>query len=528
MIDSGATNSFINTRFLASTAIRKRLKDIPQEIQVIDGRPIASGQVTHHTGPLELEINGHYETLALDITTLGDYPVIIGLPWLARHNPLINWTQQTLVFNSGYCKRNCSKRKYRSKNNGVPTTTTTMKKTSQPIMNGNLPGTKATDTPTNQDNKRCCGNHMSRPDNRVPCKGADHGAATTTTSLDGNSQDARLTFHSIKAVEVRKTIKTTQPTTTRPVPVTPPSSPARLAMARKIALMKTKREKSKPITVALVNGKSFKFSLKDAKVYGITMFNDKGLIDPKPAQDDDGQDLAKDELRKAVPSEFHDIQNNLTTNIEIAQRNQAKYYDRATKDKPHDKDGEPKFKVGSWVFLNRRYIESKRPSKKLDQRLLGPFQIIKETKSPMAYVLDLPPSMSQLHPVFHVSLLEPMRAGHDDQHQDPPPAIEVEGEPEYAVERILDSRINPDDDGFDYLVHWKDYTNDHDSWEPWEEIHDTTAYKTFARQNKYNNQHVFPTTYHKRKQHQKQDSYQPISTTTDPDQLRRSKRIRQN
>lgn len=123
--------------------------------------------------------------------------------------------------------------------------------------------------------------------------------------------------------------------------------------------------------------------------------------------------------------------------------------------------------------------------------MLGPFKIIAETKSPLAFVLDLPPSMSLLHPVFHVSLLEPVKPGHTQQPQDPPPIIEVEGEQEYTIDRILDSRI-ADDDGYDYLVHWKDFSSEHDSWEPWENIYDTAPYRAFYRKHRKDQKHVFP------------------------------------
>lgn len=160
--------------------------------------------------------------------------------------------------------------------------------------------------------------------------------------------------------------------------------------------------------------------------------------------------------------------------------------------------------------------------------MLGPFKIIKETKSPLAYVLDLPPSMSLLHPTFHVSLLEPVKDAHDNQPQDPPPIIEVEGEQEYTIDRILNSRINPDDDGFDYLVHWKDFSSDNDSWEPWENVHDTLAFRSFERLHKNDHNHVFPSTFHKRKRNnQKQVPDSTTTITTEPNMLRRSKRHKQ-
>ena len=61
---------------------------------------------------------------------------------------------------------------------------------------------------------------------------------------------------------------------------------------------------------------------------------------------------------------------------------------------------------GSQVWLNAKNIKTKRPSKKLDHKRLGPFEIERKVSS-HAYKLKLPLSMRFLHPVFHVSLLDP-------------------------------------------------------------------------------------------------------------------------
>ena len=64
------------------------------------------------------------------------------------------------------------------------------------------------------------------------------------------------------------------------------------------------------------------------------------------------------------------------------------------------------FQVGDKVWLDARHIKIKRPSRKLDWKKLGRFTI-KRVVSKYAYELNLPASM-KIHPVFHVSLLEPV------------------------------------------------------------------------------------------------------------------------
>jgi hypothetical protein len=71
----------------------------------------------------------------------------------------------------------------------------------------------------------------------------------------------------------------------------------------------------------------------------------------------------------------------------------------------------------------------------------------------------------RVHPVFHISLLEPYRE--DGRIQPPPPSIEMEGALEYEVESIFEHRFrvikNPK---AYYKVAWKGYGIEHNSWEP--------------------------------------------------------------
>ena len=70
----------------------------------------------------------------------------------------------------------------------------------------------------------------------------------------------------------------------------------------------------------------------------------------------------------------------------------------------------PNLIPGQKVWLLRRNISTTRPSSKLDVRRLGPFNVIGQVGT-SAYRLALPPSM-HIHPVFHVSLLEPHVSEH--------------------------------------------------------------------------------------------------------------------
>ena len=124
----------------------------------------------------------------------------------------------------------------------------------------------------------------------------------------------------------------------------------------------------------------------------------------------------------------------------------------------------PDFQVGDEVWLHRRFINTTRPSNKLDHKKLGRFKIIGKIGT-HAYKLALPPSM-KVHPVFHVSLLEPVAIDPlPGQRVPTPPPVEVEGELEWEVGEILDTRRRRGKKGqVQYLIRWTGH--DHPTWEP--------------------------------------------------------------
>ena len=124
------------------------------------------------------------------------------------------------------------------------------------------------------------------------------------------------------------------------------------------------------------------------------------------------------------------------------------------------------FSVGDKVWFSRRNIKTKRPSRKLDVRRLGPFRILEAVRSGnLAFRLELPASIGRIHPVFHASLLEPYQASlWAGRMQELPPPVEVERELEYEVHEILDSKMERR--RLFYLVDWVGYGPEERTWEP--------------------------------------------------------------
>ncbi len=90
LVDSSATSSFIHQTFVAQHNIPVVKKSTHVPVEVIDGRTIAFVAITHETTPLELCIDKHTEKIVLNIISTPHHPIILGLPWLEAHNPIID------------------------------------------------------------------------------------------------------------------------------------------------------------------------------------------------------------------------------------------------------------------------------------------------------------------------------------------------------------------------------------------------------------------------------------------------------
>ncbi|RZC29489.1 Transposon Ty3-G Gag-Pol polyprotein [Glycine soja] len=85
--------------------------------------------------------------------------------------------------------------------------------------------------------------------------------------------------------------------------------------------------------------------------------------------------------------------------MRTAQSRQKSYHDKRRKDLEFEVGDHVFLRVTPWTGVGRAL-----KSRKLTPRFIGPFQILKKVR-PMAYQIALPPSLSNLHNVFHVSQL---------------------------------------------------------------------------------------------------------------------------
>ena len=103
LVGSGYTHTGINEQLVKDKRIQTKKIDFSFEVFNTDGTK--NGEVTK-VAPLEVEINGHKETLEAAVTDLGGMDMFLGHDWLVKHNPEVNWKSRTIKFTR--CPGNCT------------------------------------------------------------------------------------------------------------------------------------------------------------------------------------------------------------------------------------------------------------------------------------------------------------------------------------------------------------------------------------------------------------------------------------
>jgi len=107
LIDCGATGiAFMDQDFARHHKIPLQELKEKKQVEVIDGRPIESGDITH-IAKVGMKIQEHREQLPMFITKLGHYPIVLGIPWLRLHDVAVRFASNMVTFGSQYCITHC-------------------------------------------------------------------------------------------------------------------------------------------------------------------------------------------------------------------------------------------------------------------------------------------------------------------------------------------------------------------------------------------------------------------------------------
>jgi hypothetical protein len=150
----------------------------------------------------------------------------------------------------------------------------------------------------------------------------------------------------------------------------------------------------------------------------------------------------------------------------VAQTRQKSYADKKMRDLL--------FEIGDFVYLKVSPMRGTRRFKvkgKLAPRYVGPFKIV-DRRGEVAYQLELPPQLSDVHDVFHVSQLKKFLRVLEEQL--PMEELDLGGDLTYSERpvKILDmaERVTRNKVIKMCKVQWSHHTEDEATWEHEEEL----------------------------------------------------------
>ena len=116
LLDSGVTGLFMNMTFAREKGFKMEKLKNSLLVRNIDGTVNAGGAITHQV-ECNMFFKEHMERVRIDVCNLGKTEVILGMPWLAAHNPEIDWEKEEVEMIR--CSPICGKRKQEEKRKEV-------------------------------------------------------------------------------------------------------------------------------------------------------------------------------------------------------------------------------------------------------------------------------------------------------------------------------------------------------------------------------------------------------------------------
>lgn len=105
LLDSSASGLFIHWDFVKKHCIPTRTYSHPRTIRNVDHSLNVLGKITNFV-ETTIKIGDHKEVTRLSVTDIKEDDLIpIGLPWLQKHNPDMDWTRGHMVLNR--CPMSC-------------------------------------------------------------------------------------------------------------------------------------------------------------------------------------------------------------------------------------------------------------------------------------------------------------------------------------------------------------------------------------------------------------------------------------
>ena len=107
LLDSGATELVMSEEFVRRHKFKRTKLEKPVYVRNVDGTLNYAGPIVD-TVEVEIFFKGHKERTLIDVIGGQKWSVILGMPWLACHNPEIDWKTEEVWMTK--CPDECGKK----------------------------------------------------------------------------------------------------------------------------------------------------------------------------------------------------------------------------------------------------------------------------------------------------------------------------------------------------------------------------------------------------------------------------------
>src|SRR5215207_7177786 len=107
LLDSGSQANYISPQAIERAGLLQWKKEDPYPLHVANGEPMPNNDtIKYETRNTSLIVQEHREEIDLDVLEMATHDLILGLPWLRKHNPRIDWIAKRLSLRNCRCTRN--------------------------------------------------------------------------------------------------------------------------------------------------------------------------------------------------------------------------------------------------------------------------------------------------------------------------------------------------------------------------------------------------------------------------------------
>ena len=106
LLDSGATSLLMSSEFAKKQSFKLKKLERPIQVRNVDGFFSKEGLI-ENTVEVNIYYQGYRERTEIDMIGGQKWKVILGMPWLAHHNPEIDWRIEEIKMTR--CPEECGK-----------------------------------------------------------------------------------------------------------------------------------------------------------------------------------------------------------------------------------------------------------------------------------------------------------------------------------------------------------------------------------------------------------------------------------